>query len=408
MNKTMRVAIFLFFAIAATSSAVFCQSHEAIIATDLNEKINRAEENFETLYYQLVEKGIFPTTYNNNLIINPTAEFDRKKEGIILLRLIEWLEKQNDRECVFLLKKINKFYYLQFFRMLTLFNLEKRPWPTLVETFQNLYHKKITASSKPVAPFRSSIAKMFIFMTIINEENSSLETRRASLVYVFDAIKREMLNLNQQLGDQKIDNQAIEQFVVQMGIYGVQEHLAESVWAKRIFWTVIIIGAIYIIVYILLKYVWPKKEDIKKALKGWAEDFRDFFTEPTAKVFAKEMSEKIEIATKNLKDATTEAIRDGMKTVKGDAHDTTMEAVEGALDGLDNKINPYRRWIWPHEQKNKSQKNPPQPPQPIIQQQNNQLPPQNQLAQNNNPPQPNNPPPQPGFINWLTWGLLGS
>ena len=87
---------------------------DTILHHGLDFQIKTLRETVEATYYHMLEQGHFPLSYNNNLVINATLDkygLDVQKEASVLMHLIEWLAKQNDRNSIFLLHKINELFF---------------------------------------------------------------------------------------------------------------------------------------------------------------------------------------------------------------------------------------------------------------------------------------------------------
>ena len=86
---------------------------QILMEEGLGGKIEIAREGFENIYYELVKKGHFNSSYCKNLIIDSSLSGDVQEEGVILFSLIGWLDKKNDIDSLFLLRKLNKLYFLE-------------------------------------------------------------------------------------------------------------------------------------------------------------------------------------------------------------------------------------------------------------------------------------------------------
>ncbi len=231
-----------------------------LLEEGLDTRIQQAYDSFENRYYQLVENGHFPLSYNNNLIINASLFPDVQKEGSIIIKLIEWLEQQDDADSIYLLRRLNKFYFLKFHQFICSMNLKKEYVAKILEHCQTFYSLKAINKSIVLKPFQSALSKLFIMIYMINESFLSYEQKRETLAHSIDKIKREMLSINKQFGP-VIDEKKITSFIMLLETYGAKEPLVQSSKLKKVVIISVIIFAISIIVY---KYVLPNWGGIKK------------------------------------------------------------------------------------------------------------------------------------------------
>ncbi len=235
----------------------------------LDGHINQARQSLDSVYYQLVERGFFPLTYNNNLIINSQLHSNPQQEGTIILKLVEWLEKQNDREGLFLLKRLNKLFYLEFHRLIFSVKCDQADQKILLEACQELYQHKAIINGYLEKPFRTTISKLYLLIVIVNGGELSYENKKQTLAYVLDKIKKELNATNQRIEHDKVDSATIKKFVTLLEIIAVKEPLVQSSSLRTILITTSIIVVACVILY--YKVILPRWDEIPSwdDIKAW-------------------------------------------------------------------------------------------------------------------------------------------
>ncbi len=316
--------------------------HQVLNEGTIEQQIDQARENFEGVYYQLVEKGHFPLDYNNNLIIHADLEDDTTHNGMILLGLIEWLEKQEDRDSAFLLRKFNKLFFLEFHRTLARMNLRNTSVADLVRQLHDLYQSKVTVNGYLITPFRSMVSKCFLMISIVNESDQRYEARKEMLLYTLDKVKRELLLINRRLDEKRLEESLIESFIMNLGVYAAKEPLVKSGIVKKV-----AIGiAVVAVVGFLVHKIFLNKKEIKAWMKQTGKDIREFFIEPIGEGLVKSMlkeaekPEHKEHINQILEEATRSAVRgaayaqrdgDGPQQPNPDLPVLTNQLVHGIL-----------------------------------------------------------------------------
>ncbi len=332
-----------------------CQAHHGFSESLFTEKgldtqIESVREKLENHYYHLVENGHFPSSYNNNLIINTSLKRNLTKEGMVLLALIQWLEKQTDRDSVYLLKKINKLFFLRFHQFVYDMHLKKEDQVAVLYNFQNLYQLKISINSLDTTPFRTMMSKIILLIFITNASEMGYEKRRETMAYVLDKVKKEMLAVNNQLPtDKKVKDEIIKAFVTMLEIYAVKEPLVKTNSLKKF---IVITIIVIVIGYLIYKYI-TNREAIINKINDWVGIARTHVIKPVIKEVVGTATETACDVMGPKIDATMVKLNDHLEKIESKidkitSGETVENSVVGAAKGV-GKVVTSPIW-WPAQQ----------------------------------------------------------
>lgn len=229
-----KVLTILFCLVVFSVNVVFAK--KIVPVNDLSKKVERSRGSVEDIYYELLKNHFFDdvnnpeSIYANNLVLSTNLDEDPVARGTILLNLIAWLEKKNNRDGRFLLHKINRLYQLEFHRTLSALNPKYESYQdSLLSSFHDLStYKTFHPAYGVLYPFGTSITKAVLTLFIINKTAIPFEQKRESVLYTIEKIKQEMLFVNSNLGKEKIDEGLIRSFIFGLEKFGVRETLVES------------------------------------------------------------------------------------------------------------------------------------------------------------------------------------
>jgi len=254
MKKIMKFLLFMI------TTALFSLSSPESSAQVLNlqKNIHRARASFEDVYYELLKNNYFNEYYNNNLIINTDTQGDFYENGIVLFKLIEWLQQNDSRDSRFLLKRMNKLFYLEFYRFICKMDQEKTRDGVLFELFSKIFYYKVPSvhvGNTPVPPFQTTLTKATLLIFTMNSANMYYDAKRESLIFALDAIRQEMLDINATLGDHKIDDHEIRKFFAKLQAHATQEPIVKPGSIKKIVIGAAVITVCIGLVYLALKHI---------------------------------------------------------------------------------------------------------------------------------------------------------
>jgi hypothetical protein len=340
----------LIFTFAANANHGFSES--LFTEKGIDAQIEQEQEALEGRYYQLLENGYFPASYNNNLIIDTSLTYNVTKEGQVLLTLIQWLEKQDDRDSVYLLKKINKLFFLRFHQLMYGMKLSKEERAWSLQRFQDLYRFKAPMGNVVKTPFRTMMTKVLLLIYITNASEMGYEKKQETMAYVLDKVKKEMILVNRQLDNSyKLSEDSIKDFVTMLEVYAVKEPIVKTNSLKKF---IVITVVVIVIGYLIYKYVVPNKQAIINKIRDLVGVTRTQVIKPiikevvvTATETACEVIEpKIDAAMKNVNDQVNkiekklETLVNGQTGVNGQAgapgaaQKMGKDAVIGVKDGV--------------------------------------------------------------------------
>ncbi|MBX9831225.1 hypothetical protein K2X40_04680 [Candidatus Babeliales bacterium] len=310
-NKTNNVYLFLLVGLITAiftpfGFAEYRVSSEMIL--DFKEKHHQAQASFEDVYYELVKKGHFGNYYNNNLIIDPIIDDHFTENGATLLCLVEWLQQQSDFDSAFLLKRMSKFFCLQFHKLLCKMETPKKYQGSLWDGFSRLHSHEVIFDDQVIKPFRATLTKAIIFIFIISYSELRYDQKKEALVYYLEKIKRELRDINNVLQVNGLDDKVIADFISGVQVYALQEPLVES---RNVTKWLLIGSGILVVVGVIAYYVnkigmqrikegvASAKANIKDLVKSLLEDASDVITDrfmdnDNVKAAAKKASDKVD------------------------------------------------------------------------------------------------------------------
>lgn len=252
-----------------------CTREESI---PFHEKLFDARESFQNVYYELVKKGYFDTLYNNNLIFSTDFDSAFPRNGATLLALTEWLEKNQDSESQFLLKKMNKFFGLQFHRFICKIDVPKSELGVVSNSFHTLYGHKISTidPSFETHPFRSTLSKAMIFLLMMEFGDKNYQQKKENIVYFMEGVRNKLIKINRSLSNEmQVSQDHFDIVINHIESYALREPLIKPVNIKLIIFFVTLGIAVTTLVVWVVFYKIPKDvklwDGFKQLLSSFAE-----------------------------------------------------------------------------------------------------------------------------------------
>ncbi len=295
----------------------------------LSQGLNTAESTLKEYYYQLVANNYFDASYNNELVlgdINLSADIQHK--GIILLQLIDAMNKRNDKSALLLLQRLNKFFALKMHRLLSENDLRQEQSVRMLGCLDDIYSHKVATPTGVAAPFRTLLTKTFIVLAIVNDGDSHFNSRKETMLWHMNKLKHELLDINRQLGEQKIDELIIKDFVTLLAVCETKQPIIQQNRINEIAIKALIVVAFGLILYwqhdFLKKHAYdPAFAAINRFIAAFGDGLMSL-AEAGGEGAAKGMMKHI--------DANKETIKAGFVSV-------TTEAVASAIPAAMDRIN---------------------------------------------------------------------
>lgn len=249
----------------------------------LIDKADRARVEFNEMYKYFLEQNpeAFKASnqdFSENFKLNSNITGHILDNGPVLLNLISWLDKnkKNDAIGLLLLRKLNRFLYLEFRHFVGQLNVNKKYEGRLVGLLHNFYKFKVPAQVgsaeeklKYEFPFQATISKAMLFILIVNASSLNYDEKVENVAYFLDKIRRELLEIKKCYSDDcNLRTAEVSDFVELLQTYATKEPLLGPNYMKRIIIAVAIIAVIAIVVWLAWNNV--VREQIKnKIVEGW-------------------------------------------------------------------------------------------------------------------------------------------
>ncbi|MFH1831957.1 MAG: hypothetical protein ABH827_04130 [bacterium] len=294
---------------------------------------------------ELVKNDFFPKNFDNNLILDPNVYGDQEK----ILQLIEYLDNnKNNSASTELLDHLNEFYHIWLYQFIISDILMPKDLSISLNTYYDeLYNKKIiTQKNDPIFPFRTTLAKIMIYILIINGSNDSYRVKQQNLVYLLNIIKNELIEIND-----KLKNQIPEQNIIEL-IKTLQAHTLDvpAIQPKNVRKWVIggtVIVTATVLTYVLMQepvqdYIKNKYQKAKAEVKDWIKEVvREFGKELTNGIleneeFQKALDQSAEKVSQKVGKGVVIGLNEGAKEVGSEAVNTIVEKTKALGNGIKN------------------------------------------------------------------------
>lgn len=280
-SKFLVSLLFLTFSLNAYSDDLFIP---------LIDKADRARVEFNDLYEYFLEQDpeVFKDA-NQDLTesfkLKPNITGRILENGPVLLNLICWLDKNKKDDAVglLLLRKLNRFLYLEFRHFVGHLNVNKKYEGRLVGLLHNFYKFKVPAKAgsteeklKFEFPFQAAISKAMLFILIVNASSLDYDEKVENVAYFLDKIRRELLEIKSRYADDcNLRTAHVNDFVELLQTYATKEPILGPNYMKRIIIIITIIAAIALVVWLAWDNVVRGQIDteIKKAWNVCSDAF---------------------------------------------------------------------------------------------------------------------------------------
>ncbi len=294
----------------------------------LIDKADRARVEFNEMYKCFLEQNpeIFKDSsemFGENFKLKPNISGRILDTGPVLLSLIEWLDKnkKDDAARLLLLRKLNRFLYLEFRHFVGHLNVNKKYEGRLVGLLHNFYKFKVPARAgsgeeklKYEFPFQATISKAMLFILIVNASSLNYDEKVENVAYFLDKIRRELLEIKKCYADDcNIRTSDVSDFVELLQTYAAKEPLLGPNYLKRIIITVAIIGVIALVVWLAMNKT--VRDTVFGKLKDGGNYIYDAVIDPWATKIAEKMydNKKINEALRLLREHIKKLEQESLK-----------------------------------------------------------------------------------------------
>ncbi|MBM3887138.1 hypothetical protein FJ364_04365 [Candidatus Dependentiae bacterium] len=312
-----RIVVFLCsVAIALTTSAsTTLPGYLSHGVADIKKSINATQDSFEEMYFQTLiqNESFFDDAYNNNLVISTAIDWDFANNGVIFMKLIDFLEKKGCSESLSMLSKLNELFYLLFHRHLSLLDVSKEKQVELINCLYYLYHFKDTNDKEVL---RSVLTRVFIYTLMVEVLGLSYSDKKEILLLAYEDFRaglNELIASNTHNKEEAFTKVNI--FINDLSAYGTREPIVRPHRVKRWIITIMIVGAIAGGIYYIGKKIgtWDHlKQMINEAVAGITKTFSDTLYENFSKPTAKAMMDELEARSRALGEGLGAGATDGM------------------------------------------------------------------------------------------------
>ncbi len=257
------IPLLCFFCFAQLDAA----SLRSLSTETVDVRMKKARDVFNRIYRELVKKEHFPAAYQNNLVFDSSLRRDPARDTQIILRLIYWLEQQDDAASAALLHALNDIFCLELNGLIGSLDLKQDPGPKILSHFQDLERYTMIDNEQELYPFRPSLSKIALIIIYVNGLSLGYETRKETIQELLAHVKAEMIKINAQLPN-KLDEKILKDFVTFIGIYMVREPLVKTNTAKKYVLGTIAAGSCAYAITKLLKLDDPDVRS-RYAERGW-------------------------------------------------------------------------------------------------------------------------------------------
>lgn len=260
-----------------------------------------AQKEFEGIYNELFKLDYLPNGSESGLVVKGKINKYLLHNGPVLLNLIDWLNenKKNDPTGMLLLRKLNRYLYLQFRHFVGQLNINKKYEGRLVGLVHDIYKFKVPSEFGSAEeklnytyPFQAALSKIVLFTFIINASGLTYEEKVENLAYFLDKMRRELLAIKSHYDNCKLRTVDITDFIEFLQTYAAKEPIIGPNYLKFFFVTIIVVGVVSLVVWFVWKKVMPNWDQILDYSSTRAHEMYVRLLDPIADIFADKLGEK--------------------------------------------------------------------------------------------------------------------
>lgn len=284
-KKTQKILVFVSFFTCFLSCL---NAYPDDLYMPLIDKVDRAKGEFRDLYKYFLKQDSMPEEDDiqeilkkDNLSSNIVGNI--LENAPVLLNIIELVSKkeQNSTISSLLLRKLNRYLYLEFRHFVGHLNVNKKYEGRLVGLLHDLYKFKVpikvnsekietTKDAKDIEsnntenisgkfaafkfPFQTTLSKAMIFMLIVNASRLGYDEKVENMAYFLDKIRRELFAIREQYESCNLRSSDIKDFIELLQTYATKEPILGPNYLKYILIAAVILGVGALVAW----YIWAK------------------------------------------------------------------------------------------------------------------------------------------------------
>lgn len=279
---------------------------------DLKKSVAAAQDSFEETYLQtlLNNEKFFDDAYNNNLVITSEIDWDFAQNGVVFMKLIDFLEKKDGSDAKLMLTKLNELFYLLFHRHLSHLELPREKQVEAIRALHYLFNFK---DGQGNAVLRSHLTRVLIYTMMVEVLGLHYYEKKEVVFFALEDFRAALKFSAASVANNATALCEIETFINILAAYGMKEPVIKPHNFKK--WIVIfsIVAAIVGICYYI--GTWDRfKELVNDLVKSTTEVFsktvKDVLIEPGVDMLVDKLEKKGPALGKALGDGAAEAISD--------------------------------------------------------------------------------------------------
>jgi hypothetical protein len=311
----------------------------------LIDKADKAKVEFQDLYKYVMDQGGFSSNPDKKFELDSNITGNILDNGPVLLNLIDWLDKnkKDDATGLLLLRKLNRYLYLEFRHFVGQLKANKKHEGKLLGLLHDFYKFKVPAKVGTVEeklrfsyPFQAALSKAMLFILIVNGSCLSYNEKIENIAYYLDKIRRELIAIKDCHESCGLNTEDIKNFIELLQTYATKEPFIGPKGMKRILITVAVIAVVVLAVwFVYKKLIEPRWDAFKEKATDAATKAKDTTITEVQKVVKSSGGLILEGMFEKLNEQETkDKMNDVVVAVKPLAESLGKSLTKGALEQL--------------------------------------------------------------------------
>lgn len=275
---------------------------------DLKRSVAAAQDSFEETYIQtlLNNEKFFDDAYNNNLVLTSEIDWNFAQNGLIFMRLIDFLEKKEGKEAVLMLTKLNELFYLLFHRHLSHLDLPAEKQVSAIRSLHYLFNFKDASGN---AILRSNLTRILIYTMMVETLGLHYYEKKEIVFFALEDFRAALKAGVSSVANNADALSATESLIDILAAYGMKEPIIKPRNFKK--WAIIfIVGATIAAIcyyYDLHKEPWKKlsralNELVESLAKTFSKSTKDVLVDPAVDRLMEKLEERGPVLGEQLAD----------------------------------------------------------------------------------------------------------